>query len=238
MARRRRDDRGSTLVEAAFVMPVFILMIFGIFEFSGMVMARTGAGASVKGGARMAVVAGSDAMSDQRILLRMAKDGAGVSQDTVTRVVIWKASAAGDSPPAACLTSSVSLTSDLCNVYVDPQDPSTGAYTRAKLPMTPDGQTPTSANADYYFGCDTSSGAGLVDAPHKLDCGWEPHTRRILTQSPAYTCVGANDPKCRPTDLVGIYIQVDHKFYTGFFGSHALYSNKTISAIEPQGYEK
>jgi hypothetical protein len=237
MARRRRDDRGSTLVEAAFVMPVFILMIFGIFEFSGMVMARTGSGAAVKGGARMAVVAGSDAMADQRILLRMAKDGSGVSQDTVTRVVIWKASAAGESPPGNCLSSAVSLTSDLCNVYVDPQGVG-GAFTRAKLPMTPDGQVPTPANADYYFGCDTSTGPGALDAPHKLDCGWEPHSRRIITQSPAYTCQGANDPKCRPTDLIGIYIQVDHKFYTGFFGSNALYSNKTISAIEPQGYDK
>ena len=228
-ARRRRDDRGSTLVEAAFVMPIFILMVFGIFEFSGAVMAKTGTSAAVKAGARMAVVKGNDSMADRDILLRMAKEGAGIQQDHIDKVMIWHATGPDSPPPTSCTAS------NQCNEYLSPQTPNTGAFARANLPLAASGDTPTTGNADYYFGCDSVNDSANVG--HKLDCAWEPWSRRIEEKSPTYTCVGASDPKCASTDWVGIDVEVTHDFYTGFFGKSTSTQATTVAAIEPQGYD-
>ena len=236
---RRRDDRGSTLVEAAFVMPVFILMIFGIFEFSGAIMTRTGENSAIKGGARMAVVAGNDAMADRQILLRMGKEGSGISQDHIDQVIIWHVTVnpatgkfTNPTPPASCPKGSG------CNLYANPQTPATGAFARAALPMSVSPSLATSDNADYYFGCDTSTPQGIIDSASKLDCGWEPPKRRIAERSPSYTCTSNSDAKCAATDLVGISITVTHQYYTGFFGKQVTLTMQTIAAIEPQGYDK
>lgn len=234
-------------------MPVFILMIFGIFEFSGLIMTKTGESASVKGGARMAVVAGNDATADQAILLRMSKDGSGFSQDKINQVIIWRVDFGSDgkptkdtaTPPQACIDATgfrTSVTAWHCNVYNDPQNPTYGAFAKAALPLSTPPTAPTGGNSDYFFGCDTSTGSGAIDAMHKLDCGWEPQTRKIYETSPDYTSCQPNNPghdsKCGSTDWVGIYINATHNYYTGFFGKQITLGNQTIASIEPQGYLK
>ncbi len=252
--RRNRNDRGATLVEAAFVMPVFVLVIFGIFEFSGNIMARTGANAAVKAGARMATVQGSAPMADRAILNRMANEGAGISQDHIEQIVIWRVNGNSPSdarqktPPAVCTNAasgfriaiSASATGGHpCNVYNDPQDTGAGAYKRAKLPLTTDTDPPasplTSSYADYYFGCDSVNDSANV--PNKLDCGWEPTTRRQIEKSPTHVG-GCTGNVCNPTDVVGIYIRVRHENYTGFFGTGVTVESSTYAAIEPQGYDQ
>ena len=109
-------------------MPVFILMIFGVIEFSGVVMTKTGANSAVKSGARMAIVSGNDAMADRNILLRMAKDGSGISQDHIDWIKVWRASSPDASTPGTCNASTH------CNFYNDPQDSTQGAFHLAKLP--------------------------------------------------------------------------------------------------------
>ncbi|MBS1847632.1 MAG: pilus assembly protein [Actinobacteria bacterium] len=236
---RVRDDRGTAIVEAAFVTPVFILMIFGIFEFSGYVMARNGATAAVKAGSRMAVVQGNNALADREILRRMALGGVGADQEHIDRVVIWKASGPSDTVPPACLTSLSNVTTSTvkCNVCVDPQGNS-GGYTKAKLPLTTD-STPAATlgpgYADYWFGCNPPGTVGS-----RLDCGWPPQTRNVDTPSPTNIAFCNSNPtaaNCVYPDYVGIYIQVTHRFYTGLFGSTTTVTAQSISAIEPQGYE-
>jgi hypothetical protein len=253
MARRRRDDRGSTLVEAAFVMPVFVMLVFGIFEFSGYVMAETGASAAAKAGARMATVQGSDPMADRSILSRMVSEGAGITQDHIEQIIIWRVNNPNDStdnqqtPPQACLDAHsptagrVDVTSSPnhpCTVYNQPQDAANGAFAKSKLPLTTD-ETPTAAltpsYADYWFGCDSTNDAANV--AHKLDCGWEPGDRRDIEKSPAH--IGAcTNRVCDSTDVVGIYIWVKHSNYTSFFGSSKPFKVITFAAIEPQGYDE
>lgn len=219
-------------------MPVFILMVFGIFEFSGAIMARTGENSVIKGGARMAVVAGNDAMADREILLRMGKDGTGISQDHIDRIVIWRITFGANGKPQNTTPPSSCANGSGCNIYLNPQDVGTGAFALAAKPLSVAPATPNSSNSDYYFGCDTSTAQGVIDAAHKVDCGWEPHSRRILEKSPTYTCTSSTDPKCATTDWVGIAITVTHEFYTGFFGKQTTLSMQTIASIEPQGYDK
>ncbi len=74
-AARRRNDEGATMVEAAFVMPIFVLFLFGIIEFSGFLLSKEGTTNAVQAGARTASVQGNDAMADQQILVRLARRG-------------------------------------------------------------------------------------------------------------------------------------------------------------------
>lgn len=240
---RRGDDRGATMIEAAFVTPVFIMLLFGIFEFSGYVAAQTGANAAVKAGARMATVAGDNPMADRSILNRMSREGAGLvaSNDVVLQIKIWHASSPQDNPPATCNAASQ------CNLYVDPNQ-SGGAYNLASLPLTTDSSptaTMSPSYSDCYFGyASGQSTAGGCSESGRLDSGWPPTnlanpnlSRRILEKSPNHAGACTNR-QCDTTDLVGIWIQVRHDYYTGFFGHSVTVTSKTVAKIEPQGYDK
>jgi hypothetical protein len=208
----------------------------------------------------MATVQGSNPMADRAILNRMATEGAGISQDHIEQIIIWRvdnpanASDNQQTPPQACLdaysTSSgrVDVTSSPdhpCTVYNQPQDPSGGAFAKARLPLTTD-ETPTAtltpSYADYWFGCDSTNDS--VNAGHKLDCGWEPgeptgypEGRRDVEKSPTH--IGAcTNRACDSTDVVGIYIWVNHSNYTSFFGASKQVKVTTFAAIEPQGYDE
>lgn len=255
--RRPRDDRGATLVETAFVLPVFLFLVFGLFELSGYVMARSSMNASVQAGARLAVVAGDDNMADQRILERMEHEGAGIEAgtDDIVKVKIWHAHFTWEDPPldSSCFKFGGPLPavdpsdpdSRACNLYLDPNRPgynSDAAFQRANLPaFDPDTDTPPidATFANWWFGCNPEDGVNYTD--HKYDCGWPPTTRRNLTGPP--NCTPEEDPPasddpCRPTDLIGIYIEVRHHLYTGLFGSEVTMHSKVISSIEPQKFDR
>lgn len=238
------------MVEAAFVTPVFIMLLFGIFEFSGFVAAATGANAAVKAGGRMATVMGDNPMADRNILNRMNREGAGLvsSRDIIEEIKIWHASGPNDSPPTTCNAASE------CNHYVNPNQPvgfggGGGAYKLAALPLTTDSSPAAAmgpAYAECYFGYGSGqdNGGGACPDSGRLDSGWPPKnssnpllSRRILEKSPDHVGSCANR-QCDTTDLVGIWIKVRHDYYTGFFGQSVTVTSKTVAKIEPQGYDK
>ena len=51
----RRDQRGATLVEFAFVLPVFILFLFAIIDFGWLFTQFLGVKQSAREGARLAI---------------------------------------------------------------------------------------------------------------------------------------------------------------------------------------
>lgn len=221
------------MVEAAFVTPVLMLLLFAIFEFSGYIAATTGAGAAVKAGSRMAVVMGNDPMADRNILNRINVEATGLTagDNTIEEIKIWRATSIDQDPPAACNAASQ------CNDYVNP-DYLGGAIRFAKLPLTSDSTPPATMGtgyADCYFGATTTTSTGC-DGKAKLDANWPPTTRRTLTPPPGQTT--CNDATQCPVDLVGIWIKARHSYYTGLFGSSVTVQAKTIAAIEPQGYDK
>ncbi len=62
------SDRGAVIVEAAFILPILFLLIFGMIEIGGALKSYSSAANAVRAGGRMASVAGNDAMADQLIL--------------------------------------------------------------------------------------------------------------------------------------------------------------------------
>lgn len=65
---RRRRQRGQTLVEFALVLPVFLVILFGVIEFGFVLNAQLGVSFASREAALTAAEAGSDATADCAIL--------------------------------------------------------------------------------------------------------------------------------------------------------------------------
>ena len=236
LSRRRsqRDDRGAEMVEAAFAMPIFVLVIFAIIEFSLAMTTYTGVGAAVHEGTRMASIQGNSSTADQQIMSRIASGSAGLTHDEIDYVIIWNATSTLATPPAACVpatyttpnSSSVGVsdggldTVGACNVYIRPDAPG-GAFDMANGKT---GQPPS-----YYFGCNGTTNPQAGDG-NRVDCMWPPVDRQADQGTP-----GAANANLQ-TDYVGIYIHAKHLFYTGMFGKSITVTDQSIAKIEPQSY--
>ncbi len=115
------DERGATLVEAAFVTLPFMLVIFAILEF-GLAFRTdlTVENASQRGG-RSASVGGRVPTADFQII-EAVKDGlddGGIAQ--VERVIVYRATSPSDPVPAGCLAINNPVgpngVAGTCNVY-------------------------------------------------------------------------------------------------------------------------
>lgn len=223
--RRGSGARGAVIVEAALILPIFFMIIFGMLEIGGALKSYSSVANGVRAGGRMASVAGNDAMADQMVLQRLAQETAGIGKGEVEYVLIWKASGPGTSPPAGCLQATPASPNQqsqgvvgTCNIYFRPQA-SGGAFDMAAGRAT--------QPASYYFGC-----SGLADPqlPQKVDCNWPGQDRKV-TNSPR----GAL-PVLK-TDYAGVYVKAAHQYYTGILGSTLTITDAGINLLEPQGYD-
>lgn len=97
---RARGDRGVALVEAVFVLPVVITVVFAIFEFGLLFAAQSTTNSATRDGVRFGsadfAVAATKQASADAIALTVAKDlGARTNLDTPIKLWIYKADANG-----------------------------------------------------------------------------------------------------------------------------------------------
>ncbi len=227
---RRAGDGGATLVEAVIVLPLLFTMIFGILEIGGALKSYSSASNAVRAGGRAASVAGNDAMADQFVLERMAREAAGIGSGEIEYVVVWHADGPGETVPAGCVAAAGAATtpnstslgqggSKACNVYVRPTAPG-GAFDMARgLAAQP---------ATYYFGC---TGSGDPAGSHKLDCNWSPKDRKVGV-SPRGTPLAE---QLRP-DHLGVHIRATHTYLTGILGDDLTITENGINLLEPDNY--
>jgi Flp pilus assembly protein TadG len=110
--RRAQGDRGSALVEAAIVLPVVVLMIFGIVEIGFLFRSATVVSASSRSGVRLAAAqygAASTTTSQDTVMdnvrLTVEKDlSSRAFVDTPVAMWIYKADSNGN-PPSGNFTS-------------------------------------------------------------------------------------------------------------------------------------
>jgi hypothetical protein len=224
-------EHGAALVEATFVLPVLLFLIFAIIEVGGSLKSYSGIASAVRLAGRSASLAGSDPNADATILEQVARQATMIDAGEIDYVVIWHAVGPGDPVPAGCLpgvfttpntasVGSVGTAPDAmgaCNVYIQP-DVAGGAFAMA--------QGTAAQPKTYYFGC---SGPSDPEAAHKVDCNWPATSRRVLT-SPRSSAT----PK--GTDFVGVYVRARHAYYTRAFGTAVTITDRSITLIEPQGY--
>lgn len=128
--RRRRaafrgptDDRsrGAALVEAAFITPVFMLMVLGIMEIGLAMNDNLSLAHTVRAGTRVASASGNDPYADYGIIQAVKRESAAVPQSQIKLIVVYRASRFGEEPPLTCRNGTSiapsSPTSTACNVY-------------------------------------------------------------------------------------------------------------------------
>lgn len=223
---RMRDHRGTTLVEAAFVTPIFLLFIMAIAE-SGLFMRNyLGAANAVRAGARSASAWGAegrDGGADLYIVHSIGLEASALPRNSIQYVVVYKATGFGAGPteseedgvPTGCKRGVP--VAGLCNVYTPAhfalaeQEVAERARHAAALAANP---ADVLDESKLHFGC----GAG---APDRF---WCPTDRADRVSSN-----GGWGP-----DYVGVFMKVRHNWLTGIFGEGNFITDQSVVKIEPK----
>jgi hypothetical protein len=210
------SERGAVLVEAAFVFPVFLLLLFGMIEFGFIFKDSLTLSSMVQTGARTGAVEGNatDPSADYAILSTMVS-GASALQSTIQSVIIFDATDASGNPltgsalnsvVSACLAAGSPGIGGQCNVYDATEWDALVSNASAQLPNF----------------CGTGSN---VNGGSCWDQDWSPGSRNVETSSNN----GAGP------DYLGVYISAHHQTLTGFFPSQTLHE-MDIVRLEPQSF--
>jgi Flp pilus assembly protein TadG len=218
-----QSESGAVLVEAAFVFPVFLLLLFGMIEFGFIFRTSLTLSSMAQVGARTGAVVGNQATpsADYSILSTM---GAGASDlgAQVTSIIIFNADTGAPgqvkslpSVPQACLDVAAGIVGQgsltpqgvagVCNVYDEAQ----WAAVQAGL---------TSSELAIDF----SGASGGWDG------FWSP-------AGPPGRDVDESGNGGSGPDFLGVYMSARHQTLTGFFPSVTLHETDIIR-LEPQSF--
>jgi hypothetical protein len=136
----RSSERGAAMVEAAFVTPVFFLLLFGVLEFGLLFRDSLTTNNAAHQGARAASVHGSDPDTDYLIIRSVEHGLRAMELQELEYVVVFRASGPNDTMPLVCATASqtydpLNPSSPACNRYtaadffLEIEDPVSGADT-------------------------------------------------------------------------------------------------------------
>ncbi len=98
ISKRTKEERGAALVEFAFILPLLLVLLFGIVEMGLALRDQLTMSNAVTSSARIGSVLGDDAEADIAILDAVQAGLVGaVDSDVITKVIIYRADAAGNS---------------------------------------------------------------------------------------------------------------------------------------------
>ena len=121
-SQKRRTETGASVVEAALILPIFVLLIFSIIEAGSMFLNLSAVRTASREGAREASAAASSSTADQTALIASMRS-LGQLSGSLEGVIIFKAENVGSAVPQACLdalsagSSGVNTPLAKCNVY-------------------------------------------------------------------------------------------------------------------------
>ena len=205
-ARRCSGDEGVAIIEAALIMPVFLVLVFGIFEYGVVFRDYLTAADATAEAAKIGSIqgpyltAGSGKNADYQMLALIRQDMATIPADWIERIVIFEATAPTsgspvDQVPINCIIGGYGgNVANKCNVY-EPYD----AFLAVQN------------NNVGYFNC----GGGATRS-----CGYNPITR-------------TNGPKWQDIDYLGVYMKVKRPMLTGVFGEEFETETASIVRLEP-----
>ncbi|MFT7600409.1 MAG: hypothetical protein ACI8TP_003351 [Acidimicrobiales bacterium] len=210
--RRRRDgqkERGASLIEAAFVTPVFMLLIFGVFEFGFLFRNYLTLANATTEGARTASVAGRNADADFLVLQAVNHGISAWGLDDMEYIVIFKATDPSAAVPAGCVGPSGVSQPGVCNRYTPFH------FSENYLDAL---AAPTENWGCYTSGAATAPEIAGSQDSHDLD--WCPQDRNAALSD--------------PPDYIGVHIAMTHSYMTGFIGDEIELTNTKIIRIEPE----
>jgi len=111
---RRRDDEGAVAVEAALLIPVIILMLFGIIEFAMVMRDYVALTSAARTGARTASAEPRTASFTQDAANSVARASTSMPGSTVQELWVYEVPTGNDGkPPATCSTRCVRYTANI-----------------------------------------------------------------------------------------------------------------------------
>ena len=126
-ARRARGDRGAVLVEAAFVLPILLTLVFGIDEFGFAWRDKISVETATRAGARTASNLGPTAQADYNTLQTVLSAVSSIPTANIDLIIIFDATTSG-TPSATCLAGTPVANNSAppnngtgCNVYTSAQ---------------------------------------------------------------------------------------------------------------------
>ncbi|MCP3991784.1 MAG: hypothetical protein GY724_22115 [Actinomycetia bacterium] len=111
-----QSQRGAIIVELAFVAPVLVVLLLGLFEIGGIWSDHQTVTHTSRSGARVGSQLGDAGETDLEVLLAI-EASLGPLADDVSRIVIYEADANGDMP-APCVGAAAGYSGGSnCNIY-------------------------------------------------------------------------------------------------------------------------
>jgi Flp pilus assembly protein TadG len=218
----RRDERGVAVVEAAVVLPVLFLFIFGLFEGGLWFRDDLTTGYVARDSIRVLSTLGSDLSADQSAVRAAFKAASALQKggQSVDLITVYRATCAST---ATCTSAATPITSisDLSAVActTTPTGMSGGLAGVCNVYYPRGGLTSAIVANGAYWGC-TATIVGITP----LDQRWCPGTRKSTLT--AYTSTGP--------DYIGVRIQVTHRSITGLLRTNRTIVSDTIYRIEAQ----
>jgi Flp pilus assembly protein TadG len=219
--RAARSERGVAIVEAAFVTPVFLLLVLGLIEGGLYMNDYLGVANSVRAGARASSAMGSVGDADLFTVVNVSKESAALRDEQIDYIVVYKATGFGAKPTATC-QAGTSVTG-VCNVFRRADIRKAVAQLEeesAQAEAEAQGITRVLDQSKIWFGCLTS-GPNANQSPDRF---WCPSGR-----ADAQTANGGLGP-----DYVGVYVKAQHPWTTKIFGNETTLTDQSVIQIEPR----
>jgi hypothetical protein len=198
---------GATIMEAAVVSLAFFVLVLGVIEIGLAMNDSLALASSVRAGARAASVQGNDVKADLFTMNNIAKESSALKPSDIVRIVVYKPTGFGQKPTTECMNGTP--VADVCNVYTGADLAVARAQVIEEAAAAAQNRSPDPTK--IIFGCKTSS-------PDRF---WCPDTRKV-------SITGAGP------DYVGVWIRIEHKWVTQFFGSAKTLEDQSVIRLEPR----
>lgn len=206
---RARTSRGVVIVEAAFVTPVFFILVLGVIEVGLAMNDNLALASTVRAGSRVASASGNDVKADVYTLLRISKESTALDRSSIEQIIIYKPASFGEGPSDLC-KNGVSQPG-VCNVYTTTHLTQAEVQVKEETAALAAGRAPDAAK--IKFNCPT-----LTTSP---DRAWCPTTRKVT------------QPNGGP-DYVGVWMKIRHPWITKMFGSAKTLTDESVIRLEPR----
>lgn len=229
--RRHIGQRGTSVLEAAMITPVFLLLILALAD-AGLYMqnylavsntVRAAARAASAGDSKVGGVGHAQVSSDLYTVLAASRESTAIPRSRIQYIVVYKATGFGAGPteededgvPSGCLNGVPRA--GQCNVYTVADFVAAEAELAERTRHQEALETNPTDQLNMglmRFGC----------GPSSPDRFWCPNTREVRLSGN-----GGNGP-----DYVGVYMKIRHEWLTGIFGDGRFITDQSVVKIEPQ----
>ena len=204
---RARGSRGAAILEAAFVTPVFFILVLGLVEIGLAMNDNLALASTVRAGSRVVSASGNETKADLYSLLRVAKESSALDKANIDRIVIYKPTGFGQDPSATCQAGTA--VANVCNVYVLADLRAARIQVTEETLALAENRAPDPSKVK--FGC------GAM-APDRF---WCPSARKV-------TQAGTGP------DYVGVWMQIRHPWITKMFGTDRTLTDTSVIRLEPR----